>query len=244
MIRFGTLKSKILQKLTDAYASGNRTEMKSLLQEVAKNKSFRDLYLFYEDIENKYIGNKEDAELFIEEITPLLREQKNRSNKFCKELDKKLGDISITENTVYLFLDKISENDTLKNVHAKINAKNKLVEHLMKEKKSDEPVETTFAKNENLLHAVLANNFNVLYESTLNEEEKKLLKEILSISDEDLKNNFDTLKEEVSNKVQKLVSEEKNTEVLSKLTQVVDEMQSMTVSKFNYYKLSQLKNGL
>ena len=36
MIRFGTLKTKILQKLTDEYASGNRTEMKNLLREVVR----------------------------------------------------------------------------------------------------------------------------------------------------------------------------------------------------------------
>ena len=179
------------------------------------------MYLFYEDIENKYIESKEDAGLFVEEIIPLLKEQKNKASKFCKELDKKLGDVSINENDVYLFLDKISENDTLKNVHTKINAKKKLIEHLIKEKESDETIESTFAKNENLLHAVLANNFNVLYDATLNKEEKKQLKEMLSISDEELEKNFSLLKEEVTTKMDKMMVEEKKDDLKTKLISAV-----------------------
>jgi hypothetical protein len=243
MIRFGVLKTKILQKLTDAYSDGNRSEMKSLLQEVVKNNDFRDLYSFYEEIENKYFENAEDAKQYLNEVRQSLVDKTVGSRTFCESLDKKIGDIKIEENELYSYLDTFAARRQLKNADKYVIAKNKLIEHLTT-KKEIPIVEESFTGNENLLHAVLANNFNVLYDATLNEKEKTQLKEILSISDKDLKNNFDTLKEEVSSKIQKLVLEEKNTEVLSKLTQVINEMQSMTVSKFNYYKLSQLKNGL
>ena len=105
-------------------------------------------------------------------------------------------------------------------------------------------VETKFSSNENLLHAVLANNFNVLYDNTLNEKEKKQLTEILSISDEDLKINFNILQEEVTEKIGDILKEEKNTELLEKLSTAHSEAERMKPSKLNYYKLQMLKSGL
>jgi len=52
---FGKLKTKILQKFTNAYASGNKNEVKKILKMITENKDFRTLYLFYEDFEDKYI---------------------------------------------------------------------------------------------------------------------------------------------------------------------------------------------
>jgi uncharacterized coiled-coil protein SlyX len=244
MMKFGTIKIKILQKLTEAYAIGNRTEMKTLLQEVVKNSDFRDMYLVYEEIENRYIEDKKDAELYIESIIPLLKEKKNRSIKFCKELDKKIGDVPITENAIYLFLDKVCENDTLTNIHTKINAKNKLVEHLMKKKESNDDESVPLIENEALLHQILTNNFNVLYNNTLSEEEKKKLTEILSISENDLKTRFTTLQEEVIAKINKMITEDVNKDARPKLNDVLNEAESMKPTKFNYYKLEHLKNGL
>jgi len=244
MNKFGVLKTKILQKLTEAYASGNKSEMKDILTEVTKNKDFKELYLFYEEIEDKYIDNKEDARLFIEEITPLLKEKSKNASKFCKTLDKKLGDTVILENELYTSLDKLSERDLLKNVDVKLQAKTKLVEHLTKKKESKEELIKEFTSNEKLLHTVFANNFNVLYSNTLNEEQKQELKKILAITNDELQTNFKTLKEEVLTKVNTMLLEEKVDEVKTKLNQVLTEMTTMDVSKFNYYKLQQLKNGL
>ena len=244
MNKFGVLKTKILQKLTEAYASGNKSEMKDILTEVTKNKDFKELYLFYEEIEDKYIDNKEDARLFIEEITPLLKEKSKNASKFCKTLDKKLGDTVILENELYTSLDKLSERDLLKNADVKLQAKTKLVEHLTKKKESKEELIKEFTSNEKLLHTVFANNFNVLYSNTLNEEQKQELKKILAITNDELQTNFKTLKEEVLTKVNTMLLEEKVDEVKTKLNQVLTEMTTMDVSKFNYYKLQQLKNGL
>lgn len=247
MTRFGTLKTKILQKLSEAYINGDKGKMKEILTTVKTNKDFKDMYLFYEDIENKYIKDKEDAEMFIEEVIPILKEHKSKINKFCKDLDKKMGDVPITENITYLFLDTISENDTLKNAHKKIDAKRKLIEHLTSKRECSclKVNETeSFTTNQNLLHTVLANNFNALYNDTLNEEQKDELKKILIITNKELETNFKSLKEEVSVKMNTMLQEEKTNEVKTKLNEVLSELTTMDVSKFNYYKLLQLKNGL
>ena len=125
-------------------------------------------------------------------------------------------------------------------------AKKKLVEHLTTKKEIIEKTTETYTVNENLLHAVLANNFNVLYNNTLNEEQKETLKTIISLSDEDLKTKVNELKESLTTKVDTLLSEAKSNDATfaTKLTDVKKEMDEMVPTKFNYYRLKQLENGL
>lgn len=244
MNKFGTAKSKVLQKITDAYINGKKDEVKNTLKLMTENKEFLNLYLFYEEVENKNIEDKEYAELFIEEIAPILKKQMAKVSSFCKSLDKKLGDVNVTENELYSNLDVLAENDTLKNVDKKIKAKKKLLEHLLVKKEISEPTSIKLIENTILLNTVLSNNFNILYSNTLNEEEKKELSEILSISDKDLNANFKTLQEEVTEKMNNLIKEETKPELIEKLSSANHEAGQMKPSKFNYYKLLQLKNGI
>jgi len=244
MNKFGVLKTKILQKLTEAYSNGNKSEIKKILTTVTKNKDFRDIYLFYEEIENKYIEDKEDAKMYLNEMRHLLIDKLFLTEKFNKSLDKKIGDVTITENELYSNLDTFIEKHKLRNADKWFDAQKKLIDHLTTKKETPELVETTYIKNENLLHSVLTNNFNVLYSNTLNEEQQDELKKILEITNEELKNNFKILKTEVIEKMHKIQTEGTNDELNKKLNEALTETTIMDVSKFNYYKLLQLKNGI
>jgi hypothetical protein len=153
-------------------------------------------------------------------------------------------DTQIDENELYDSIDQLLEADSLKNLDKKVIAKKKLVEHLTTKKDIKESEQGTYTSNENLLHTVLDNNFNVLYDNNLNEEQKEELKTILSISNEDLISKTTELKESILNKVGSLLSESNDTDLTTKLSKVKDEVQEMNLSKYNYYRLTQLKNGL
>ena len=66
MKKFGVIKTKILNKLTESYANENKAEIKDILTLIKENKEFKEMYLFYEEIENKYIEDKETAKLYVE----------------------------------------------------------------------------------------------------------------------------------------------------------------------------------
>jgi hypothetical protein len=242
MNKFGTVKTKLLQKITESYAKGDKKGIKSILTEIKKNSDFKGLYLFYEHVENKYIEDREDAKLFVNSIVPLLQHKMKNVKATSKVLNESLKDIQPSENPVYNDLDMLAEADTLLNVDKKIVAKLRLIEHLVTKKEVKE-TNIPIIENEALLHTILANNFNVLYDNTLNEEEKKELSQILSISDADLQTNFVSLQEEVSNKLNGMLVTEADI-AKPKLTQALTEAKSMKPSKFNYYKLQQLKKGL
>lgn len=244
MNNFGTIKTKILNKLTESYKKDDKGEMKEILKTIKENKDFKEMYLFYEEIENKYIEDKETAKLFVEGVESMINQQKNNLVDFCKSLDKKLGNVEITTNELYESLDQLMMKDSLSNIENKINAKKYLYDYLTNKKDIKEINKKVYTVNENLLHSVLTNNFNVLYSNTLSEEQQSTLKNILSLSQEDLTTKTEELKESVLNKVESLLNESTDLELKNKLDTVKKEVNEMSLTKYNFYRLSELKNGL
>ena len=247
MNKFGGIKTKLLNKLTESYAKENKAEIKNILTTIKENKDFKEMYLFYEEIESKTISDKETAKLYVEGLSTYFSQpigNWSNLNMFCESLNKKLGDEEVTTNELYESLDILSEKDSLSNIEKKVIAKKKLVEHLTTKKEITESKETTLVPNETLLNAVLANNFNALYSNTLSESQKKEIKNILSISYDDLITKSNELAESVIKQVSTLLSESNDTDLSTKLNAVKDEVTQMYPSRYNYYRLNELKNGL
>lgn len=244
MNRFGVIKTKLLNKLTESYAKENKAEVKSILTTIKENKDFKEMYLFYEEIENKYIQDKETAKLFVEGLSAMLSNENNNLSKFCKSLDKKLTESKVTSNDVYDALDILSESDKLSNIESKVNAKKTLVEHLTTVKEDVKTESGPVVTNESLLNAILTNNFNILYNNTLNESQKEELKNILNLSNEELTVKTKELKESILNQVESLMTESSDLDLKNKLDNVKKEVNSINPSRYNYYRLNELKNGL
>lgn len=244
MKKFGVLKSKILKKLTESYSQGNKNEMKDLLSTLRENKEFKELYLFYESIEDKHIEDRDIAKLYVEELSKLLNEKSKNLIEYNNKLNNKLSEVEITENELYNTIDLLMEDDNLNNLDKKLIAKKKLIEHLTSKKEIRVIGGTVHTPNEKMLHAVLANNFNVLYNNTLSENEKEELKNILQMTDEDVNIKTSQLKENILSKVSKMLNENNDQDFLNKLNKVKDEVSKTTPSKYNYFKLKELESEL
>lgn len=244
MNSFGKIKNKILGKLTESYSRENKSEMKNIIKKIKGNNDFKEMYLFYEEIENKYFDDIEIAKLYVEELSDILKTKKNLIKDFCESLNETIGDVSFEENELYNYLDQLSESDNLNNLDKKVIAKKKLVEHLITKKEIKESKETIHTNNENLLHAVLVNNFNVMYDNTLTEEQKKSLSEILSMSTNEIEIKTNELKESLNEKINTILSESIDDTMKEKLERVKDEISKKQPSRINYYSLVELKNGL
>lgn len=242
MTKIGTLKVNILHSLTESYIRGDKQHVKDTFKVLKENKDFRELYLFYEEIEGMYLEDKELAKVYVENVEKLLREKVKGVEEYCKDLSKKFSEDG-EKVEVYDLLDVLTEDDSFKNVDKKILARKNLVEHLTKEK---EIVESTnvHTSNEHLLHFVLAERFNNDFEKMLSEEEKIKLKEVLSMSQDDLATEFVTLKEDIDKKINDMMLTEEEEGIKEKLDNVLKEARQLPITKYNYYKLQQLKNGL
>ena len=78
----------------------------------------------------------------------------------------------------------------------------------------------------------------------MSESEKEELKNILSISYNDLITKSNELHESILEKVSSLITESKDTDLTDRLKAVRDEVSQMSPSRYNYYRLTELKNGL
>ena len=125
MKKFGVIKTKILNKLTESYANENKAEIKDILTLIKENKDFKEMYLFYEEIENKYIEDKETAKLYVEGVITILKQQMDDLTTFCTSLNKMINVESINENEIYNSLDVLIEKDNLSNIEKKVKAKKK-----------------------------------------------------------------------------------------------------------------------
>jgi len=244
MNKFGVIKTKLLNKLTESYTNENKGEIKNILTTIKENKNFKEMYLFYEEIENKYIDDKETAKLYVEGVINILKQQMDDLTTFCTSLNKMINVETINENEIYNSLDILIEKDSLSNIEKKVNAKKKLVNHLTTKKEIKESKDSTLIPNENLLNAVLTNNFNALYSNTLSESQKEELKNILSIPYDEIITKTTELKESIVSQVSTLLSESNETDLINKLNSVKDEVNQMFPSRYNYYRLNELKNGL
>lgn len=244
MNKFGQIKSKLLSKLTESYKKEDKNEMKNILSFLKENKEITELYLLYENIENKYFTDKEIANYYVEELSKSLKGKSKLLSDKLKKLDESIGDIETKYIAVYDYVDSLLEEDSLLNIESKVISKKELVNYLTTKKEVNESKQNSYSENERLLHSVLANNFNVLYNNTLNEEQKNELKNIISLNDEEVQVKTKELKETILNKVNTLISESSDENLKNKLNKVLDEVNSTTPSKYNFYKLKELENGL
>jgi hypothetical protein len=215
---------------------------------IKENANLKDLYLLYEDVEDKEIDDNDVAKEYVNEISSLLKNNNFGLNEIFSKLEKELKDVKIEEtNEVYNLLDTLSENDNILNVDKKISAKKSLFNFLTrkKDKKTNGEKSSMFTENQNLLNAVLTNDFNRLFNDSLNEDEKKELKDILSLDDDKVNDKIKDLKENIFFKIDSIIAESKdNLELITKLNDVKKEVRGMKNSKYGYYKLKELKNGL
>ena len=68
MKKFGVIKSKMLSKITESYTQQNKKEVKNILNTINENKDFKEMYLFYEEVEKMDLSCPESAQLYVETI--------------------------------------------------------------------------------------------------------------------------------------------------------------------------------
>lgn len=242
-----SFKTQILNVITESFMSEKKDKVKEILSMFKENKEIRELYTLYEEIESKYFDDANVATLYVEKLSEgLCGKIKHIINdkKMNKILSENVESYDVENHELYNNLDVLLNEDNLRNIDEKILAKKYLVNYLItkKEKKEDDDVIEN-PMNENLLKTILSVNFNTFYNTLLSEEEKIELKNILSMTNEQFNENFNTLKEDISNKVNNLINESSG-ELKEKLELTKNELNTMGISKHNYYKLTQLKNGL
>lgn len=242
MTTFGHVKNKVLVKLTESYGKKDFSDnLKKYFKPIMKSDVLKEMYSLYEEIENMTFDDRETAQIYVEELSKILKEKHHDISNSIFDLNESLMDVKKVDNNLYEWLDILSTPDKLGNISNKVVAKKNLVEHLTKTKSSDE-LKVEQGVNESLLNSVLVNNFNVGYDKMLTEDEKNKLKGILSLSQEEVEIKSKELQETITSKLDQLVESDKDFKPKSDM--VRKEVMEMNYSKYNLYRLGDLLEGI
>lgn len=228
---FGEIKTIIEANFVKSY--GNKEDFKENLQLFKENfltdKDLSKMYLLYSDLSSAKGLNESDAKEYLEEGIKRLKKLKNRVELPKSSMD--YNDYSDIDNLVY--------GNSL-NIEETIQSKKNIIKKLM-----EKPLVYETNINIPISYSVkVANNEIKKYIENLDESARKDLFDILSRDKSELKEDFEKLKEEVSNKIETMLTEEQEESVSSKLKLVLEKVKEDKFDNLNYYKLKNLKENL
>ena len=223
------------------------------------NKDLLTGLMVFENLTSQNIG--EDSKEFIEGNIKFIQENVNiktlaskislvenflDKNKIVKISDVENGELFESIHKL-IFLPK-----SITKINEKVNITNKLskmLDDINDERGEDTSLMLESPENSNLFYKILIDKFNEKYESSLNEEEKKIFETITSSNSvDDKKSIFEEIKKECLTLTNELLKENIEVEVREKTLLVKERLLEQTFSEGEYVRdivsLNKLKKTL
>jgi hypothetical protein len=240
-MKFGLIKSRIEKYLSESYKNKDlfKVNMSVFNELVLSDRNIKKLFYLYDELSTNKGLNENYANEFLNQSQILFENTINKINpKKIKELEMWVGHIK-TKNE-YQVIDDYFSNDILRLEH-KIKGKNVILETI----KKDKIVEDT-----DLVNVPIDKMFKVAsktiesYIETLSENDKKEVIKILNEKDEKLKIEFEVIKENVIDRLQRMLDEESDNEVKTTINETIKKVESENFDKINYIKLKNLNKTI
>jgi hypothetical protein len=238
-MKFGKLKSKIENKLVESYKNDTiKTDMSKFNSLVLKNKNVSKLFYLYDELTtNKGLNESIANEYINQSITAYENSINKISPKDLKELNLWLEGSEY--NNEYDVVDNLFSTGITK-LEEKITSKKTILETITKSPKENKEVINVPLKT----MVGIANKTISNYVSNLSESDQKKLKTILSSNEDELKEKYNSLKESVISKLEKIQESEQDKEVGNAINETIEKVSSESFDKLTYLKLQELNNNL
>jgi hypothetical protein len=238
-MKFGIIKSKIEKLFVESYSNNKFKDQLFVFEElILKNKNLKKIYYLYDELSQNKGLDKSLAENFINESVVIYE---NTINNVTKENWVELNEwlkSTITTNH-YSDVDNLfSNNITL--LEEKIKSKHSVIESLQQSPKI--LVESHELPLNDLVN--VANKTISDYLKTLNESDQLKVKNILKETDDKLQLKYEILKENVLEKLTELKVNETDSEIITKIVETTEKIQSENFDKITYLKLRELDKDL
>jgi hypothetical protein len=238
-MKFGILKSKIENVLLESYKVNTfKNELKTFKKLVIENKNVAKIFYLYDELNtpkglnesyvNEFIN--ESIKLYDKSISKITKTELKGLNEWVKN--------STVENS-YSKIDDLFTNDVL-TIESRIKSKKIISESLRKlpiitTKSIDLPLSTMVS---------VANKTIKNYIDGLNESDKKELISLLSEDDSTLTEKYNTLKENVVEKLNNMKESSEDNSVKSRIDETLSKVLSEKFDKLSYFKLKGLNENL
>ena len=240
-MKFGILKSKIENVLLESYKNNTfKDELKTFKKLVIENKNVAKIFYLYDELSSPKGLNESYVNEFINESVKLYEKSISKITKSeLKELNEWVKN-STVENS-YSNIDDLFTSDVL-TIESRIKSKKLISETLRKL-----PITTTTTKSIELPLSTMvsvANKTIKNYIDGLNESDKKELISLLSEDDSTLTEKYNTLKENVVEKLNNMKESSDDNSVKSRIDETLSKVLSEKFDKLSYFKLKGLNENL
>lgn len=232
-MELGLLFSKVEKKLNDSYINQTfKTEISNFKNIIISNKMLSECYYLYSNLTTKQGMSSDVAKEYLEESIKTIKNKKD--HLFLIDLKNWVKDV-VCENQ-YVKIDSLLKEDVLK-ITENIENKKQLVSTLTESKDVVKKQFVPFVEN------VVKYNLEK-YIDGLEPEVLQQLDEVFSKKEDELKPDFDVLKENTIIKLKNHILTNNDEEIKQKLNETVQTVEKETFNKINYLKLQNLYEGL
>ena len=221
-----TFKNLVIESVIKKNDKGKKLFSK-FLKTIKENKTLKDQYLIYSNLQNTKFDDPVQAREFVKENISLLKNlnknQITKGNDFFLKLLK--GNKIIKENDSFykdiLFL--VESEITPSNVKKVNESTNNIVRLMLQKEEVEEVIRETIDLPPSVLTKLAVNKFNSRY-SDISESEKEIIKTVLNGSNEDKENIYKKLKRECIDTIDNKLNESSDLDLKDKLLKVKDKL--------------------
>ena len=240
MNNFGNIKDTFKNLVIESVIKKNDRGKKlfsKFLKTIKENKTLKDQYLIYNNLQNSKFDDPVQAREFVKENISLLKGLNKshiaKGNNFFLKLLK--GNTLIKENNSFykdvLFL--VESKKTPSNIKKINESINNIVRVMLEKENVDNIVTESIDLPPSVLTKLAVNKFNSRY-SNITESEKEIIKTVLNGSNEDKENIFKKLKRECIDTIDNKLNENSDLDLRDKLLKVKDKLLNTNFSLDNF----------
>lgn len=221
-----TFKSIVVESIIRKDDKGKKLFSK-FLKTIKENKTLKDQYLIYSNLQNTKFDDPVQAREFVKENISLLKNlnknQITKGNDFFLKLLK--GNKIIKENdSFYKDILFLTESEITPSNVKKVNeSTNNIVRLMLQKEEVEEVIRETIDLPPSVLTKLAVNKFNSRY-SDISESEKEIIKTVLNGSNEDKENIYKKLKRECIDTINNKLNESSDLDLKDKLLKVKDKL--------------------
>lgn len=244
MNKFGQIKSNIESLLTKSYGKNAfKTNMKSFKSHIIENEKLAEAYFLYDELSKKKGLSKDIVDDYVNECVETIKGTLTTESAKLKEVNMWVSEgLKTDSDNNYTNIDTVVYSTSIKNLEKVLECKNTIKKLLGETEEVTKVTESVNIPLSSMLK-IATNTFNREY-GDISEEEKKELKNLLSLSKTELTEEITLSKGVVLKKLTEKVNESNDEDLNNRVNETINRINESEISLTSLYKLKQLEHGL
>jgi hypothetical protein len=209
---------------------------------VLENKDLSELYYIYDDLSSKKGLNESIAEGYVNESIEYSQILVENNQKYLNKLSNWINSIILEHSNDYTDIDNTIYKKSIKDLSTVLESKTKIKSKLISEEINSKLEESV---NLPISTMIKVADENIKMElKNISESERKIIQELSSMSEDEVKLEMDNLKENVISNLKSSLNESKDSDLTATIENTIKKIVDSPYDRYNLYKLRNLNKGL